>query len=157
MERETDEQASVSKCCSRIRRRYVRRASESGRLGHVYKDPNCGCCHAWTDALDQSGFSVIVEDVTDLSAIKTRYNVPDAMQGCHTGVIDGKYLEGHFPLEAMQRMLRKRPDIDGLAVPGMPSGPLGMGNNPGSSYDVFAIPKGAGAPLIYQSVRPKKT
>lgn len=123
----------------------------------VYKDPNCGCCHAWADALEKAGFSVTVEDVTDLSAIKAKYKVPHAMQGCHTGVVDGKYLEGHVPLDALQRMLRDKPDIDGLAVPGMPSGSLGMGDDPQASYDVFAIPNGAGTPYIYQSVRPKKT
>ncbi|MBY3377532.1 DUF411 domain-containing protein [Rhizobium laguerreae] len=121
----------------------------------VYKDPNCGCCHAWADALTKAGFSVTVEDATDLSAIKARYNVPDAVQGCHTGVVEGKYLEGHIPLEAIHRMLREKPDIAGLAVPGMPSGSLGMGNDPQASYDVFAVPKGAGTPQIYQSVRPK--
>lgn len=122
----------------------------------VYKDANCGCCHAWADALAKAGFSVTVKDVTDLSAIKAKYNVPDAMQGCHTAIVEGKYLEGHVPLEAIHRMLSEQPKIDGLAVPGMPSGSLGMGNDHSASYDVFAIPKGAGTPSIYQSVRPKK-
>jgi hypothetical protein len=67
----------------------------------VYKDPNCGCCHAWADVLAKAGFSVVFEDVTDLPAIKVRYNVPDAMVSSHTGVIEGKYLEAHVPLEAL--------------------------------------------------------
>jgi hypothetical protein len=44
-------------------------------------------------------------------------------------------------------MLREKPDIDGLAVPGMPSGSLGTGDHPGASYDVFAIPRRAGTTL----------
>lgn len=38
----------------------------------VYKDPNCGCCHAWADALAKAGFSVAFEDVTDLPARSRR-------------------------------------------------------------------------------------
>jgi hypothetical protein len=54
-------------------------------------------------------------------------------------------------------MLREKPDIDGLAVPGMPSGSLGTGDHPGASYDVFAIPSVPEQPFVYQSVRPMKT
>lgn len=104
----------------------------------------------------KAGFSVKTEDVTDLSSIKLKFNVPDAMQGCHTAVVNGKYLEGHVMLKALQRMLREKPAIDGLAVPGMPPGSLGMGDDPQVSYDVYAIPAGGGTPFIYESVRPKK-
>jgi hypothetical protein len=132
-------------------------ARAAGESITVYKDPNCGCCHAWADALAKAGFLVKTEHVTDLSSVKVKFNVPAVMQGCHTGVVDGKYLEGHVTLKALQRMLDEKPDIDGLAVSGMPSGSLGMGDDPQASYDVYAIPAGGGTPFIYEAVRPHKS
>jgi hypothetical protein len=60
------------------------------------------------------------------------------------------------PLEAVQRLLRERPPVRGLAVPGMPSGSLGMGDDPQASYDVYAIPSGTEAPYVFMEVRPRK-
>lgn len=119
----------------------------------VYKDPNCGCCHAWSEAMRAAGFSVTAQDVADLNAVKQRYAIPVEMQGCHTAVVAGYYLEGHVPLEAIGRLLAERPDLAGLAVPGMPEGSLGMGDDPRASYDVFAVSKD-GSSRVYQAVRP---
>lgn len=129
-------------------------AFAAGREMVVYKDPNCGCCHAWAEAMKGAGFAVGIKDVDDLSAVKQRYAIPDEMQGCHTAVVGGYYVEGHVPLDAVERLLAERPDIAGIAVPGMPVGSLGMGDDPRASYDVFAV-KRDGTSAIYQSVRPK--
>ena len=120
----------------------------------VYKDPNCGCCHAWAEAMKAAGFSVTTEDVDDLTAVKERYAIPAEMQGCHTALMAGYYLEGHVPLEAVARLAAERPDIAGLAVPGMPAGSLGMGDDPRASYEVFAVNRD-GASTVYLAVRPK--
>lgn len=40
--------------------------------------------------------------------------------------------------------------------PGMPSGSLGMGDDPQASYDVYAIPSGTEAPYVFKEVRPRK-
>lgn len=122
----------------------------------VYKDPNCGCCHEWSNAMATAGFSVDVQDTDDLAAVKARLGVPAEMEGCHTALIQEYYLEGHVPLEAVERLLQQRPPVRGLAVPGMPSGSLGMGDDPGASYDVYAIPSGTGAPYVFLEVRPRK-
>lgn len=108
----------------------------------VYKTPWCGCCEVWTDAVEAAGYTVVVEDHEDLTAIKKQAGVPDDMQACHTAVIgdERKYiLEGHVPLEAMEKLMSERPDIRGIAVPGMPQGSLGMGHDPNARYTVFAI------------------
>lgn len=122
----------------------------------VYKDPNCGCCHEWSNAMAAAGFSVDARDTDDLAAVKARLGVPADLEGCHTAVIEEYYLEGHVPLEAVQRLLRERPPVRGLAVPGMPSGSLGMGGDPQASYDVYAIPSGTEAPYVFMEVRPRK-
>ncbi|RUM26950.1 DUF411 domain-containing protein [Rhizobium vallis] len=122
----------------------------------VYKDPNCGCCHEWSKAIAAAGFSVDARDTDDLAAVKARLGVPADLEGCHTAVVEEYYLEGHVPLEAIQRLLRERPPLRGLAVPGMPPGSLGMGEDPQASYDVYAIPTATRAPYLFMEVRPRK-
>ena len=120
----------------------------------VYKDPNCGCCGAWASAMEAAGFSVTVEDVDDLGAVKRRFAVPAALEGCHTATIGGYVVEGHVPLEAVQNMLRDRPTISGIAVAGMPVGSLGMGVDPNAAYDVVAFRQDGSTDIVMQ-VRPK--
>lgn len=116
--------------------------AEEDKTVTVYKSPWCGCCEVWTEAVEAAGYTVVVEDMEDLSAIKAQAGVPDDMQACHTAVIgdDRKYIiEGHVPLEAIDKMMSERPDIRGIAVPGMPQGSLGMGEDPDAQYTVYAL------------------
>lgn len=92
----------------------------------VYKSPTCGCCQGWVEHLRESGFAVAVQDVDDLTAIKRMAGVPEALQACHTALVDGYTIEGHVPATAIERLLRERPEIAGLAAPGMPEGSPGM-------------------------------
>ena len=93
-------------------------ALAAGESMVVYKDPNCGCCHAWADAMKKAGFSVKTEDVSDIAVVKDRYNVPADLRDCHTAVVAGYYLEGHVPLEAVTRLLTEKPDLAGLCCSG---------------------------------------
>jgi hypothetical protein len=111
----------------------------------VYKSPWCGCCEVWTDAMAAAGYKVVIEDMEDLAPIKKQAGIPDDLQACHTAVTGGahKYIiEGHVPLEAVEKMMTERPDIRGIAVPGMPQGSLGMGHDPDAQYTVFALGRG---------------
>ena len=92
----------------------------------VHKDPTCGCCTLWVDHLRSAGFTVNVTDNDDMAAFKTQHGVPRQAQSCHTGVVNGYVIEGHVPAADIQRMLRERPAVAGLAVPGMPIGSPGM-------------------------------
>jgi hypothetical protein len=76
--------------------------------------------------MEQNGFNVVVEDVQDMAQIKVRYLVPPELQSCHTAIVDGYVIEGHVPVEEINRLLRERPNIIGLAVAGMPVGSPGM-------------------------------
>ncbi|MEQ8374969.1 MAG: DUF411 domain-containing protein [Roseibium aggregatum] len=122
----------------------------------VYKSALCGCCEIWTEAAKEAGFHVVIEDMEDLSAIKQQARVPESMQACHTAVIgdDRKYIiEGHVPLEAIQKMMSERPDIHGIAVPGMPQGSLGMGYDPKAKYTVFSLGnKASDAPQSFMTM-----
>jgi hypothetical protein len=119
----------------------------------VYKDPNCGCCKLWADAYRQAGYKVEIVEERDLISRKQKLGVPLDTQGCHTAAYLGQFLEGHVPLEAA-RMLGGRSDLAGLAVPGMPAGSLGMGDDPSASYDVIGVGKD-GSTSVFLEVRPK--
>jgi hypothetical protein len=76
--------------------------------------------------MKENDYLVQVEDVQDLVSVKRRYQVPSELQSCHTAIVDGYVIEGHVPVEDVERLLSERPDIIGLAVPGMPVGSPGM-------------------------------
>lgn len=105
----------------------------------VYKSPTCGCCAAWVDHMRQAGFRVRAVDTGNLAATKAELGVDPALQSCHTAVVDGYVVEGHVPADVVRRLLRERPDVAGLAVPGMPVGSPGMEGPDPRPYDVLAF------------------
>ena len=117
-------------------------AQGAGPAIHVMKDPNCGCCSAWIEILEQNGFTVTTEP--SFGTLLTRYKldngIPQDMISCHTGRIEGYMIEGHVPVADIRRLLAERPDAVGLAVPGMPYGSPGMGPETArEAYEVFLI------------------
>lgn len=109
----------------------------------VYKSPTCGCCAKWVEHLQAAGFTVRTVDVPDeeLAELKARHKVPSRARSCHTALVDGYVIEGHVPAADVQRLLKERPKVLGLAVPGMPIGSPGM-EVPGvkaQPYDVLAF------------------
>lgn len=118
----------------------------------VYKSPTCGCCKAWVDHIRAAGFQAEVFDVSDadLQARKAKLGVGPKLASCHTAVVNGYVVEGHVPAADIERMLREKPAIAGLAAPGMPMGSPGM-EMPGGradSYDVVAFTK-AGTTRVF--------
>jgi hypothetical protein len=104
----------------------AQRQAPQGPLVQVYKTPTCGCCANWVKHLQDNGFATRVVDLEDLTAIKTGNQVPRAAQSCHTATVGGYVLEGHVPAADVKRLLKDRPAVLGLAVPGMPIGSPGM-------------------------------
>ena len=104
----------------------------------VYKSPTCGCCAEWVTHLRRHGFRVKTEDRSDLQPIKARHGVPAELQSCHTALIGGYVVEGHVPADLIERLLRERPKVAGLAVPGMPVGSPGM-EVPGVPADRYRV------------------
>ena len=102
----------------------------------VYRDANCGCCKAWIKHLESNGFTVTDHVESNMSAVKTRLGVPHSLGSCHTGVIDGKFVEGHVPAADVLK-LRQRSDLVGAAVPGMPMGSPGMEH--GDMRDAYSV------------------
>ena len=105
----------------------------------VYRDPNCGCCKAWISHLQNNGFKVTDHVESNMSAVKTRLGVPHSLGSCHTGVIDGKFVEGHVPAADVLKV-RQRADLIGAAVPAMPMGSPGMEQGGrADAYDVIGV------------------
>lgn len=105
----------------------------------VVKSPTCGCCSLWADHLEEEGFAVTREDRADMAVVKAELGVPSDLASCHTAEIAGYVIEGHVPASAIRRLLEERPDIEGLAVPGMPMGSPGMEGGRADQYDVIAF------------------
>lgn len=92
----------------------------------VYKSPTCDCCNKWIDHLRANGFTVEALDVADIVPHKKANRVPAALGSCHTAQVGGYVIEGHVPANDIHRLLRERPKVLGVAVPGMPAGSPGM-------------------------------
>ncbi len=110
----------------------------------VWKQRACGCCKAWAKHFEAAGFSVMIHEVDDVTPTRRAAGVPDDLAGCHTARSGGYLIEGHVPVQTVQRLLNERPPIAGLAVPGMPIGSPGMEmeGQPSEPFDVVAFDPG---------------
>lgn len=114
----------------------------------VYKDPNCGCCNNWVAHLIKHGFRVTEKNTGEMTEIKRGLGVPESLESCHTGVVNGYVIEGHVPALDIKRLLKQKPKVVGLAVPGMPVGSPGMEGSRVDSYDVLSFDK-AGKTAVF--------
>ncbi len=113
----------------------------------IYKTPNCGCCEQYANYMRRNGFEVTVKPTHDLTLIKRRYGVPEKFDGCHTMLIDGYVVEGHVPLNTINRLLTERPSIKGITLPGMPQGSPGMSGTKHAPFTIYEF--GQGRPKVY--------
>jgi hypothetical protein len=82
--------------------------------------------------LQTHGASVGVTDDDDRATFRAERGVPDEAASCHTALVDGYTIEGHVPVEAIERLIADQPDAVGLALPGMPVDSPGMGGDEAS-------------------------
>jgi len=108
--------------------------------------------------LQATGFKVNAFGATNsqLDDVKARYGVPTKLRACHTGLVGDYVIEGHVPGEVISRLLREKPAVVGLAVPGMPVGSPGMeGPNP-QPYTVYTFDRECNVE-VYAQIDPLKT
>ncbi len=118
--------------------------SGSATTIHVVEGTDCECCKQWTHYLQVSGFDVTHEERfgTLLMQHKMDLGVPVELSSCHTGSVDGYFIEGHVPAADIRKLLQERPEARGITVPGMPYGSPGMGpESKREAYDVLLIRK----------------
>ena len=123
-------------------------STASGPKVTVYKTPSCGCCVKWVDHLKEHGFTVETMDMPDLSMVKHKYLVADSLESCHTAVVGDYVIEGHVPADVIQKLLKEKPAVLGLAVPGMPMGSPGMEGAIKEKYDILTFDR-AGKTTVY--------
>jgi hypothetical protein len=106
----------------------------------VYKSPTCGCCKAWIEKMKVAGFEVRVTDLGEeaLQEVKTKRGVGENLQSCHTALVNGYVIEGHVPAADIHRLIKEKPAVVGIAVPGMPRGSPGM-EVPGGASDPYQV------------------
>jgi hypothetical protein len=107
----------------------------------VHRDANCGCCKKWISHLEANGFKVDDHVEANMSEFKQQHGVPPRLASCHTGLINGKFVEGHVPADQVLA-LSKRNDLLGVAAPGMPMGSPGMEmDGMSDAYQVMGLKK----------------
>jgi hypothetical protein len=101
-------------------------AFAGGIAATLYKNPGCGCCGEHAKYLRAHGIEVTEVETAQLARLRRALGVPDHLAGCHLIRIGPYVFEGHLPAESIAQVLRDRPPIRGLSVPGMPPGSPGM-------------------------------
>ena len=115
----------------------------------LYKNPQCSCCEGYAAYLRQNGFEVEVKPSNDLAEISSKAGVPADLEGCHTMFVEGYVVDGHVPADVIQKLLKEKPAIAGITLPGMPMGAPGMVGTKTEAFTIYAISKDGSAPTVY--------
>lgn len=104
----------------------------------VVASSTCGCCKLYAQYLKQFGFDVNFQAKTqeEVNDYKKASKIPDSLLSCHTTQIGQYLIEGHIPMEVIEKLLKEKPDVKGIGMAGMPSGSPGM---PGPKAGPFVI------------------
>lgn len=110
----------------------------------------CGCCKLYSQYLSKQGFQVENVLVDNIDTVKVEYKIPEDQRSCHTSVIGDYIVEGHIPVEAINKLLAEKPAIRGIAMGGMPAGSPGMPGNK-QPFDIYELTD-AGTGNLYLSL-----
>jgi hypothetical protein len=121
----------------------------------VWRTATCGCCGKWVEHLKTSGFNPTVHVVQNTDEVPAAKGVPRELRSCHTATVNGYTVEGHVPADVIQKLLKEKPKVAGIAVPGMPAGSPGMESPTPQPYDIVAF-DAAGKTKVFASRGPKK-
>ena len=106
----------------------------------IYKSGSCGCCSVFSNYFQNKGNSEAeIVTMDSIEEIKSRYEIPSAMESCHTTIVGDYFVEGHVPVEAVEKLLNEKPNISGIAMPGMPSGAPGMPGVKSGDFIVYSV------------------
>jgi hypothetical protein len=108
----------------------------------LVRSPTCGCCEGHEEHLVAAGYEVRSVLTDGYGKVKDAHGIPLDMRSCHTSLVGRYFVEGHVPAAAIEQLLRDAPDIDGIALPGMPPGSPGMGGIAADGLTVWAIDDG---------------
>ncbi|MDJ0270785.1 MAG: hypothetical protein NXY59_09665 [Aigarchaeota archaeon] len=115
----------------------------NGLVAEIFYSPFCDCCTGYVKYLRGNDVRVKAYEVNDSGKVKLELGIPRSMWACHTLKIGGYYVEGHVPIEVVYKLLEEKPDIDGIALPGMPAGSPGMGGVKTEPFIIYAVSDGS--------------
>lgn len=110
--------------------------------GTLYKTPDCDCCEGHAAYLKRNGIRLKIVEAPDLDVIRKANGVPPEFAGCHTILLNGYVIEGHVPITPIRKLLRERPAIKGISLPGMPLGSPGMDGPKQGPFVIYEIKAG---------------
>lgn len=113
--------------------------SLQGKTMTVYYSPSCTCCGRYIEYLQEKGLSVNAIKTFDRTSLMRKHGISRRARSCHTGIIGEYFVEGHVPVESLDRLLREKPDLAGITIPGMPQHAPGMGGRIGQSLRVISV------------------
>jgi hypothetical protein len=116
----------------------VQAKGKAGEKVTVYRSKTCGCCSKWVEHLQKAGFDVTVHVVDSVENAPGRDRVPTELRSCHVASVKRYVIEGHVPADVIRDLLKRSPELEGLAVPGMPAGSPGMESPNPQPYEVIA-------------------
>jgi hypothetical protein len=99
--------------------------------------------------LEKSGFKVQKKVLfgKNFTEFKRKQGVPERLYACHTALIEG-YVMGHVPTDLILKLVKEKPPVLGLPVPGMPVGSPGMEGGKPEPYNVLTFDK-TGKTTVY--------
>lgn len=118
------------------------RAAEQPKQATLYKSPDCTCCEGHAAYLKRNGIQVKVIETPDLAGVKQAHGVRPEFEGCHTILLEGYVIEGHVGINPIRKLLRERPAIKGISLPGMPLGSPGMTGTKEGPFVIYEITEG---------------
>lgn len=91
--------------------------------------------------LQENEYDVELIDMSNdgLINLKETLEIPPGLASCHTAEVGGYIIEGHVPAEVIEQLLLDKPDLIGLALPGMPAGSPGMGGEAETPLEILAF------------------
>lgn len=144
--------ASVTGCLGKGIDEWVINEILSVASATQYQEPRCDCCSVYADYLQghlDGDLQVIVSN--ELTAVKEDFGIPSDLWSCHTVELDGYIVEGHMPVEVIATLLDEEPDIEGIALPGMPAGSPGMGGKKDETWRIYGI-QTKEEPVVYAEI-----
>ena len=78
----------------------------------------------------------------DEQEFRAYFPFPEELKSCHRVIIGNYFVEGHVPVEAIAKLLARKPNIDGITLPEMPAGSPGMDGERTEPLTILAVSGG---------------
>lgn len=115
----------------------------------LYRNPNCDCCLEYAKYLRSNGFEVTVDSSHDLASVRKQLHISENFEGCHVMTVGRYAVEGHVPVNTLNKLLKDKPDIIGISIPGMPLGTPGMTGQKTGPLRIYEIDNGSAPTKVF--------